>query len=253
MENSILNIAHEKQRKAEAFLHQGRFEDAAECHERVAGLLSEVHNQLGVNFVEITPEQSITSTDKKSPISSIHSIVALESLALQRDYHKRQAAVVRMKQAQYEEYKNTFEVQQKNLHSKHSTKHHDKGFTASIGTEKFEGSLRQAIYKTIEEQDTLLSLISLPDDDQAFKHPKDTGTVIEELRTVNSQLRSLVESLLSQLEAKEQEVKHLTQQLHTVSVVENDEICSGEGRSVRLAPLPPLAPLEMPLFDYTSS
>ncbi|CAD6208174.1 GSCOCG00010428001-RA-CDS [Cotesia congregata] len=158
-----------------------------------------------------------------------------------------------MKQAQYDEYKNTLEIQQKNHLKKDAIKYNDKGSTASAETDKFDGSLRQAIYKTIEEQDTLLSLMPLPDDDQAFKHPKDTVTVIEELRTVNSQLRSLVESLLSQLEAKEQEVKQLTQRLHTVSAAVTDEMSLNEGHSLRLAPLPPLAPLEMPLFDFSSS
>lgn len=118
---------------------------------------------------------------------------------------------------------------------------------------KYEGSLRHAIYRTIEEQDSLLSLISLPDDIQTFKHPKDNNTVIEELRTANSQLRSLVESLLGQLEAKEQEVRQLTQRLQARSADSNDEMCPGEGHSLRLAPLPPLAPLEMPLFDFNSS
>lgn len=158
-----------------------------------------------------------------------------------------------MKQAQYNDYKSTLETQRRKFLGKQATKHQDKGPIAPIAPEKFEGSLRQAIYRTIQEQDSLLSLMSLPDDDQAFKHPKDTGTVIEELRTVNSQLRSLVESLLSQLETKEQQVRQLTQRLQTLSVDGNDENCPDEGHSLRLAPLPPLAPLEMPLFDFTSS
>lgn len=157
-----------------------------------------------------------------------------------------------MKQAQYEEYKTTLENHQKDLLNKHVVKYNEKDCT-EIRIDKYDGSLRQAIYKTIDEQDSLLSLIYLPDDNEkTFKHPKDTGTVIEELRTVNSQLRSLVGSLLSQLEAKEEEVRQLTERLYAVSVNSSDEI-RAEEHSLSLAPLPPLTPLEMPLFDFSSS
>lgn len=151
-----------------------------------------------------------------------------------------------MKQAQYEEYKTMLENRRKEFLNKQIAKCTEKD-------NKFDGSLRQAIYKTIDEQDNLLSMISLPDDDnKAFKHPKDTGTVIEELRTVNSQLRCLVGSLLCQLEAKEEEVRQLTERLSAVTVTGNDDIRSEE-HPLRLAPLPPLTPLEMPLFDFTST
>lgn len=157
-----------------------------------------------------------------------------------------------MKQVQYEEYKATLENHQKDLLSKHVAKYTEKDNCTNIRIDKFDGSLRQAIYKTIDEQDSLLGLIPLPDaEEKIFKHPKDTGTVIEELRTVNSQLRSLVGSLLSQLEAKDEEVRQLTERLYAVSVNSNDDIRSEE--PLRLAPLPPLTPLEMPLFDFTSS
>jgi len=161
-----------------------------------------------------------------------------------------------MKQAQYEEYKTTLENHQKDFLNKHTARYSERDNCADIRTDKFDGSLRQAIYKTIDEQDSLLSLIDikLPSaEEKSFKHPKDTGTVIEELRTVNSQLRSLVGSLLSQLEAKEEEVRQLTQRLYAVSVNSNDNIRSEEHPLCPLDPLPQLTPLEMPLFDFTSS
>lgn len=158
-----------------------------------------------------------------------------------------------MKQAQYEEYKTTLENQQRELLRKQAAKQVEKD-TSEIANDKFDGSLRQAIYRTIEEQDSLLSLILLPSsEDKAFKYPKDTGTVIEELKTVNCQLRYLVGSLLSQLEAKEEEVRQLTEQLRAVSANLNDETRLDNAHSLRLAPLPPLTPLEMPLFDFTST
>lgn len=155
-----------------------------------------------------------------------------------------------MKQAQYEEYKTTLENQQKDFLNKQMAKHSEKDNT-DVRLNKY--TLRQAIYKTIDEQDSLLGLISIPNnDDKAFKHPKDTGTIIEELRTVNGQLRDLVGNLLSQLEAKDEEVRQLTERLYAVSVNPSDGIRSEE-HPLRLAPLPPLTPLEMPLFDFTSS
>lgn len=157
-----------------------------------------------------------------------------------------------MKQAQYEEYKTTLENQQKDYLTKQAAKHSEKDSAADVRSDKFDGSLRQAIYKTIDEQDSLICLISIPkDNDKAFKHPKDTTTIIEELRTVNYQLRYLVGNLLNQLEAKEEEVRQLTERLYA-SVNPSDDIRSEE-QPLRLAPLPPLTPLEMPLFDFTSS
>ncbi|KAK2586159.1 hypothetical protein KPH14_001426 [Odynerus spinipes] len=253
MEASALNLAHERQRRAEALLREGRFEEAAKCHEAVVELLSEAYTQLESSFTESQP--SILSCKGSTPfVTSIHTVITLESLALQRDYHKRQAAVVRMKQAQYEEYKANIESQQRDLLSKQISKQSEKGNSTESTTDRNDSSLRQAIYKTIEEQDSLLSLILLPDTDgNAFKHPKDTGTVIEELRTVNCQLRCLVGSLLSQLEVKEEEVRQLTERLHAISVNPNDEIRPDDTHSLCLAPLPPLTPLEMPLFDFSSS
>ncbi|XP_029167244.1 LOW QUALITY PROTEIN: nuclear receptor-binding factor 2-like [Nylanderia fulva] len=251
METSALNLAHEKQRRAEALLREGKFEEAAKCHETVADLLEEAHAQLESSLIHIHAP-TLSSQETAKFLTPIQSLVTLESLSLQRDYHKRQAAVVRMKQVQYEEYKTTLENHQKDLLNKHVAKYTEKDNCTNIRIDKFDGSLRQAIYKTIDEQDSLLSLISLPDaEEKSFKHPKDTGTVIEELRTVNSQLRSLVGSLLSQLEAKEEEVRQLTERLYAVSVNSND--IRSEEHPLCLAPLPPLTPLEMPLFDFTSS
>jgi len=253
MEKSSLNLAHEKHRRAEALLREGKFEEAAKCHETVADLLAESYAQLEFSLIHAS---TLSSQDSSKFLTPIHSLVTLESLSLQRDYHKRQAAVVRMKQVQYEEYKTTLENHQKDLLNKQATRYSERDNYMDIGINKFDGSLRQAIYKTIDEQDSLLSLIDikLPPsaEEKSFKHPKDTGTVIEELKTVNSQLRSLVGSLLSQLEAKEEEVRQLTERLYAVSVNSNDNI-RPEEHHLSLDPLPPLTPLEMPLFDFTSS
>ncbi|KAG5323294.1 NRBF2 factor, partial [Pseudoatta argentina] len=257
METSTLNLAHEKQRRAEALLREGKFEEAAKCHETAADLLAEAHEQLESSLIHVHAS-TLSSQDTSKFLTPVHSLVTLESLSLQRDHHKRQAAVVRMKQAQYEEYKTTLENHQKDLLNKHAARYSEKDNCADIRIDKYDGSLRQAIYKTIDEQDSLLSLIDIKlplssTEEKSFKHPKDTGTVIEELRTVNSQLRSLVGSLLSQLEAKEEEVRQLTERLYALSVNSSDDIRSEEHPLCPLDPLPQLTPLEMPLFDFTST
>nr|XP_033340672.1 nuclear receptor-binding factor 2-like [Megalopta genalis] len=251
METSILNAAHERQRRAEALLQAGRFEEAAKCHETVASLLGEAHARLESTYLRFRTS-TLSNQTPPTVINSFHSLVTLESLKLQQDYHKRQAAIVRIKQAQYEEYKATLENQQREINKQASKKLEEEA--SNVPTDKCDGSLRQAIYRTIEEQDSLLTLISLPDDEgEGFKYPKDAITIIEELKTVNYQLRCLVGSLLSQLETKEEEVRQLTEQLKTVSVNPNDDARLDNAHSMRLAPLPPLTPLEMPLFDFTST
>lgn len=90
----FLPKAHERQRRAEALLREGRFEEAAKCHETVASLLAEAHAQLESRFARLKTS-NLSSQTQPIVISSFHSFITLESLALQCDYHKRQAAVVR--------------------------------------------------------------------------------------------------------------------------------------------------------------
>ncbi|XP_015600972.1 nuclear receptor-binding factor 2 isoform X2 [Cephus cinctus] len=254
METSALNVAHERQRRAEALLKERRFEEAAECHEKVASLLEEVRAQIENNLVDLRTS-STSSQGSGFFVNSLCSLVTRESLILQRDYHERQAAVVRMKQVQYEEYKASLEIQQRDLLGKQVNNQLEKPSSDVLVPEKIEGSLRHAIYKTIAEQDSLLvGLLSLPEtDSQYFKHPKDSGVIIEELRCVNGQLRSLVESLLLELDSKEKEVRHLNEKLRAVSISPNEESSPEDPNSLDLASLPPLVPLDMPLFDFTSS
>lgn len=75
-------------------LREGKFEEAATCHETVADLLTEAHAQLESNLTHVRAS-TLSSQDASKFLTPIHSLVTLESLNLQRDYHKRQAAVVR--------------------------------------------------------------------------------------------------------------------------------------------------------------
>lgn len=75
-------------------LREGKFEEAAKCHETVADLLAEAHAQLESSLIHVHAS-TLSSQDTSKFLTPIHSLVTLESLSLQRDYHKRQAAVVR--------------------------------------------------------------------------------------------------------------------------------------------------------------
>lgn len=106
----------------------------------------------------------------------------------------------------------------------------------------------------MEEADSLLGMLVMRDDELletegstkseseviiGKKIPKDDCTVIEELRTLNTQLRSLITQLLSQLDASERQVETLRARL---KVYEDDYP----------NPLPELPPLEMPQFDFSA-
>ena len=157
-----------------------------------------------------------------------------------------------MKQAEYEESKRNKETQKLTMMTQLMNNVQEQNGTSSA-SEKSELSLKQAIYKTIEQQDSLLNLMTVSDD-KGVKLPKDPGTVIEELHTINKHLRTLVGSLLNQLETKEHEVRVLTSKLQgTSGTLSTDEISIRLPRLAPLPPLPPLTPLEMPRFDFNSS
>lgn len=161
-----------------------------------------------------------------------------------------------MKQAQYEEYKATMEMQEKELLSKQTMKHCPRGSSAHFVTvDKGEKFLHQAIDRAMDEQDSLLDLIFTPPNGAEIspKRPKDPAIVLEELRTVNGQLRSLIGSLLNQLEASQMQVKILSEQLKVAKAASEEPLApTNETSSINLSPLPPLAPLEMPPFDFST-
>lgn len=75
-----------------------------------------------------------------------------------------------------------------------------------------------------------------PSSSDYVKHPKSEATVMEELRTVNTQLRGLVTELLSQLEVSRREIETLRARLR---LYEDDSVRD-------------LEPLDLPTFDYST-
>ncbi|XP_046749719.1 uncharacterized protein LOC124413275 [Diprion similis] len=257
MEGCTLNAAHAAERRAEALVHERRFEEAARCHEQAAQLFSEIHIKIQMpnldNVRSFDVEESTRNSDHLTRSSQLHT--AVESIQLQRDYHRKQAAFVRMKQVQYEEYKSALETHEKEMLSKQIVKQSAKPSTKNFVTvDKDEKFLHQAIDRAMDEQDSLIDLILTPQNDTIpVKRPKDPAVVLEELRTVNGQLRLLIGTLLNQLDSSQQQIKVLTEQLRAATAPDKEsDNSNNEDSSISLSPLPPLAPLEMPCFDFAT-
>lgn len=220
MENSPLFLAHQNDRRAENHVRYKRFDEAVICHQKASELLLQA--------------MKLTTVNK-----------ALESLKLQHDYHIKQKDIVRVKKIQFEIQKKIIDYRKQKMTLEKK---------ASLNSERKEQDLQWAIFRTMEEADSLLGMLVMRDDELletegstkseseviiGKKIPKDDCTVIEELRTLNTQLRSLITQLLSQLDASERQVETLRARLRAYE----DDYPN---------PLPELPPLEMPQFDFST-
>ncbi|KAJ1526335.1 hypothetical protein ONE63_009484 [Megalurothrips usitatus] len=273
MEDSPLNRAHREDRRAQQHLKSGRFEEAVRCH------------QLAAKFID--DAITVTSTPR-----------ALESLNLQKEFHLRQLQIVELKKAQLRVLKEAIETKRKMI-AHMREKNRD-------GEQKGQEpkNLQTAIYKTMQEADSLLiellggatsdeptaKVTNQDTSDQdstptlnplGSKHPKEDRVVIEELHTLNNQLRDLINALMIQLDESERENKALRVRIVELEseLVRSNQAHDSAGEPVglqvitdstggnfspfvlspvsQLSPdgaepreLPPLAPLEMPKFDY---
>ncbi|XP_018325688.1 nuclear receptor-binding factor 2 isoform X2 [Agrilus planipennis] len=242
MEPSSLNKAHQQHRRADALLKYKKFEEAIECHEKAAELL----------------EEAIKVTENP------HSI---ESLKLQKDYHLRQKKIILMKKEQSVKTKKVQGIQKQGTHlSNCSENDHNLDDNAS---------LQSAIYRTFEETDSLLFLLMK----KGAKHPKDDTVVIEELKTLNDQLRHLISNLLVQLDESSKEINRLRDRVKQLeedgskatskcTTANNLKVITDSSGATspyvfspcsELSPdlydistIPPLAPLEIPNFDFSN-
>lgn len=239
---------------------------------------------------------------------------AVESIKLQREFHIKQQDVIRIKKEQFENYRKAVENQRRRMaNAFNNQEYEDKEGNEST-------SLQTAIYRTMEEADSLLEILikrgtsdsdsvksdlsSADTDDRVVtfdtvdgessssnpaitgsKRPKDDHTVIEELRTLNQQLHSLVYQLVTQLDASSREadalrarVKYLENERlksngstnqNDIEPLRNNNLrivtdssgatspyvfspCSELSPDVEPRTLPTLAPLELPEFDFSN-
>ncbi|XP_075222591.1 nuclear receptor-binding factor 2-like isoform X1 [Lycorma delicatula] len=245
MDNSSpLYLAHQNDRKAEIHIQFRRFDEALLCHQRASELLQHA--------------MTLTNVTK-----------ALESLKLQQEYHNKQKDIIRVKKFQFDKRKKAIEHRKRKMASEKKIQ------------ESRDQDLQCAIFRAMEEADSLLDQLGPAKIDtgdissetppaspsspplQGVKRPKDDQMVIEELHTLNMQLRTLIAQLLTQLDASERQVEMLRARLRKYEPEDNlvpiSTINAGSSTNVTTASvpsdmvvssLPYLAPLEMPHFNF---
>ncbi|XP_013383158.1 nuclear receptor-binding factor 2 [Lingula anatina] len=260
MMDSPLNKAHRQERKAEALLRSGKFDEAVECHQQAAEYLLKA--------------QSLTRVEK-----------ALESLQLQHDHHIKQKAVIRAKQRkaqlQKQQQMDSNDTTITNIASLSDNLPQMSGYS-DMPTDVTGGQMEEETFKTMEETDSLLFFlhnraISLGMDSPrpwpnrhliqtAVKAPKDDKMIIEELKTHNLALRSHIEQLLGEnanLHEELNNIKKENEELKTNNHIKPVYVDDENDEEERFYSIPPhmnlsdlpsleLPPLEMPLFDFDS-
>lgn len=226
-ENSPINKAHYYSRQADKVERNGYFDDASDFHEKAAYCLIE----------------GLKLTNNK---------LALESLHLQVQYHAKKKDLLRLKKLQHQAIQEAMRVQKEAMSRVLKTK---KKTEAGDGDE----TLQKAIYRTFEEADSLLELLvhkkdvtakpaveSLPTGSTSgSKRPKDDTTVIEELRIVNYQLRSLITQLMTELAESEKQVDALKERVMEL------EASRKSSETPAIMSCEDLPPLDMPSFKVS--
>lgn len=216
-----LNRAHQAARQADRLLKKGKFEAAIQLQDTIVGLL------------ELARQDS---RDNK----------ITESLEQQIKHHIKQKLVISQRQRRCEKYTKDL----KNLQLK----------MAKANLQ--EAGLQDSIYRTFQETESLLQhLKETPSDPSTgAKMPKDDKIIIEELSTANNHLRGMVETMFAELETYKKENSELRSRVSDLEA-ERVAVRTGQDRPLHLLQdrqdllqdsghLPPLAPLELPDFDY---
>uniref|UniRef100_A0A1B6CK25 Nuclear receptor-binding factor 2 MIT domain-containing protein n=1 Tax=Clastoptera arizonana TaxID=38151 RepID=A0A1B6CK25_9HEMI len=217
MEDSPLFLAHQNDRKAETHIRYKRFDEAAVCHQKASGFLLQA--------------MQLTSVSR-----------ALESLQLQHDYHLRQKDIIRIKKVQFELKKKYLDYKNRRMttHKKEKKSQSD--------------DLQSHIFRIMDETDSLLSFLQIKIEENnvdvkpstSEKPPasgqrklKSEQAIMEELNSLNTELRNLIKQLFAELQSSERQVEALRIRL---KAYEED-----------FPALPDLTPLEIPQYEYTSA
>jgi len=221
-----LNQAHYRAREADRLLKKGKFEEAINLQDKIVDLL------------ELAKADS---NDNK----------ITESLDLQIKHHIKQKLVITQKPSRCEKFSKDL----KNLQLK----------MAKANLQ--DAGLQDSIYRTFQETESLLQhLKEAPSDPSTgAKMPKDDKIIIEELSTANNHLRSMVEAMFAELETYKRENSELRSRVSDLEAERTARALTTltTPSTLGLSPLPrqdlllqdsghlpPLAPLELPDFDY---
>lgn len=178
--------AHYHNRKADNHLRCRRFDDAIECHKKATTALDE------------------------ALAAAANNSKAIESVRLQRDFHLKRIELIRLKKKQYDSYKTAQRL---------------KTMEPQISKARLESTcdLQIAIYKTLEESDSVLEALNArkPDEQtsdnssseatgsQKTVNDDSNGTLIIDLHTLNHQLHILVFNLMSKMDESNYEMESL--------------------------------------------
>ncbi|CAG7725828.1 unnamed protein product [Allacma fusca] len=234
METSLLNKAHQAGRKAVKLSKQGLYAESALHHIEAAKLFQQLETAIS--------DESL----------------ATRSLKEQRQYHQRQAEIAKKIRELADKEKGKIAMTERN------------GINASQTRQ--EGQPKQlmdhAIRRNFEEIDSLLQILSdtktLPQGNEEnkgarfmgySKFPKSDKDVIEELQTVNSNLRSLVSELWEKLRIVQDEKLTLEKRLELYEpkpAPKSTDFTALIDQLPATTPLPELAPLEQPpAFEFS--
>ncbi|KAI5740206.1 nuclear receptor-binding factor 2 [Diaphorina citri] len=191
-----LNLAHKHGRQAEKKLLQMQFDEAVLEHDKAKEYLLEA--------LKIT---TVTQ--------------AVQSLTLQLEYHKKQKDFVQFKKTQHE-------IRKKIIDHQLMKARQDIMATSS---EDNSNEIQKAIFRTMEEADSLLDMLVVNKTDipphsslpgitpssggkpAGTKLPKTDKNVIEELHTINIQLKKLIKQLMNELSEKDRTIAGLRTRL----------------------------------------
>ncbi|CAG9856725.1 unnamed protein product [Phyllotreta striolata] len=268
MENSSLNKAHQQQRRAEALLRQKKFDECIECHKQAVEYL----------------EDSLKLTENPRALESLRLQIA--SHQKQIELVKMKIAQTQInnsrKAAQLQKRKISMPSSDGDLEGS------EEGLEAAIyRTIEVHDSLIDYLGKRGGSDNDSVKSYSASDNEEKLeketaqiigcKHPKDDADIIEELKVLSGQLRDSVKCLLLQLDDRNKEIEKLKS---TIRILESEKqkACQAKNNASlkvvtdssggtspyiyspcsELSPdivndcrsLPPLAPLEMPNFDF---
>ncbi|KAJ8955043.1 hypothetical protein NQ318_000475, partial [Aromia moschata] len=274
MENSSLNKAHQQQRRAEALMRQKKFDDCIECHKKAVDLLTEAckltENVRSLESLHLQREYHQKQID----------IVRMKKM--QQEQYKKVAEKRRISFSTEGEsqsgddtleavFYRTFQVHDSLIDYLGSFI--SRGYV-SVGTGSDNDSLKSYSTSDTEEKVEREGVAQIVGN----KHPKDESQIIEELKVLSGQLRGTVQCLLVELDDRNKEIEKLKARIEVLEN-EKDQAHSKNNSSLKavtdssggtspyvfspcseLSPdvinetriLPPLAPLEMPSFDFIS-
>jgi len=223
--SSELNTAHRLARQADKLVKQGKHQQAIDVQ---------------VQVVEALRSALKECEDKK----------VSDCINLQIQYHQREQQVIKLQEARFQKITKNLQNLQKRMENASLQDAH---------------SLEDSIYRTFKETESLLENLKHaqnPLEDKSpttgAKMPKDDKEIIEELQTANNHLRAMVETMFLDLETYRKENAELKSRVADleaekcarnaappVSIMFEDALQDSAGD------LPPLAPLEVPHFDFS--